>query len=450
MMETRHLSRWVSAIVVGTLATGVYAQHMPRYRLGVGSALFYEVSTQHHVGETMITQQGTNILYVYDRDTNGQWSVALDGVMQQVDSTGSVTHISYNFSLFKVDANGAIVDGELPRESDTHHHCFIPLPLEPELVYSNWTTLNPDTGAAHTYRFHASSKPDDGQWYFTRQDRSVEDVLYGVMRSGAAFFNAEAGLVERTESQFQRRVGTNLVQGATVAQLRRADILLQFELKKLIRDGRAFEKVHAEYQAAMDGVLSGKAEPVDALYDAVQLLRGAAANMTFPGARDAMAREVGRHYDRRHATLELADRWRTSLGKTNLTWATETFDGKPYTSGRLAGKVTAICFWRGDRIASVRAWRRLEALAYDVADKKFAFLGANMDRNPDVAAAVVARIAPKQTTLKGVPLRKTFGGSDVPLLLLFDKTGALRDVRMGDQVMRRATLTSQIESLLRE
>jgi hypothetical protein len=450
MMATRHLKRWVTAVVVGLLATGVYAQDVPRYRLGVGSALFYDVITQHRVGETLITQQGTNILYVYDQDTNGQWSVALDGVMQQVDGTGSVTHISYNFNLFKLDPNGAIIDGELPRESDSHHHCFIPLPLEPERVYSNWTVVKPDSGVAHTYRFDTSSKPEDGRWYFARKDSGAENVLYGMTRSGGVLFNAEVGLVERTESKFQRRVGTNIVQGATIAQLRRADILLQFELKKLIRDGRAFEKIHAEYRAAMDGVLSGKAEPVDALYDAVQLLRSAAMNMSFRGARDAMEREVGRHYDRRYAALELADRWRASLGKTDLAWTTETFDGKPYTSDSLAGTVTAICFWRGDSIASVRALRGMEAMARDLADKKFVFLGANLDRNPDVAAAVVARIAPTQTTLKGLPLRNVFGGLDVPLLLLFDKTGALRDVRMGDQVMRRVTLTGQIESLLRE
>jgi hypothetical protein len=450
MMATRHSKRGITAVVVGILATGVYAQQVPRYRLGVGGALFYDVVTQQSLGDTLITQRGTNILYVYDQDTNGQWSVALDGVMQQIDRTGSVTHISYNFNLFKLDANGAIIDGDLPRESDTHHHCFIPLPLEPERVYDNWTAVKPGTEVAHTYRFHASSKPEDGQWYFTRQESGAENVLYGMQRSGAALFNAEAGLVERMESKFQRRVGTNLVQGATVAQLRRADILLQYELKKLIRDGRAFEKSHAEYLAGMDGVLSGQADPVDALYDAVQLLRNAATNMSFPGARNAMEREVGRHYDRRYAALELADRWRASLGKTNLTWATETFDGKPYTSDSLAGAVTAICFWRGDSIASVRALRSIEALARGFADKTFVFLGANLDRNPDVAAAVVARIAPNQTTLKGIPLRKTFGGRDVPLLLLFDKKGALRDVRTGDQVMRRATLTGQIASLLRE
>lgn len=432
------------------LVPAARAQLMPDYRLGVGSALIFEIRKEHLIGKDLQIHTGTNTIWVIGQQPDGNWLAVLGGTLTTTDGTGTVLKTTEELNFFEMTARGRILDSEEPVTSETFRECFVALPEVATNVFSSWNVEWPERGDTQRYEFHSASDPAQGKWIWTRTDGGLQRELHGVTRTATALFNAQAGLMERMEIRFEIKGEGGRILGAMIAQLRRSDILLNFELKKLINQSAEFKALRSTYLDTVGEIVSSPLNPADLLNDAAGDLLEATNTLTYPVVAGALQRERDGHDANRDRILAEANYWRPRLGNASQPWETETLNGKPVSSAVLKDNVTVLHFWQADSVVSIRGLRKLDIFAKRFEGKPVTFMSATLDGDIQNARTVATAAQVQHSVVKGGPLLQHYPVRGFPTLLVFDAGGVLRDVRYGEHAYRLESLNSKIERLLQE
>ncbi|MDA1044123.1 MAG: hypothetical protein O3C57_02750, partial [Verrucomicrobia bacterium] len=252
-------------LTAGQSASSALSPIMPRYRLGVGSALFYEFHSELENENILLGSHGTNAIFVVGRETNGTWEVVQIGESISTGPDGALLQVEQTLNLFRLSPDGKVLPADRAPESEAQRNCFMALPANVNDVFTNWSVTWDERFETHDYQFHSASEPEQGKWVFVRTESGPQKALFGLERTASVLFNAPIGLVERMETRFEQKNGDKVSRGAEVTQLRRADILLNHFLHPLIRDLKILKQTQSDYREQMEALLSSDAAAADVL-----------------------------------------------------------------------------------------------------------------------------------------------------------------------------------------
>ncbi len=443
--ECRRPARRGLALAMLLCATPAWAEHPLHYRLAVGDRLIYErrvvaSDAASDVEHGLSVREVEHRLSVCDQlqvtafQRTGEETLVLLELQRAVDG---LSEPAVGLPLYLDDSGRRRSPEEVPArlaDLDAALELLPPLPLAVDTA-AFWITPTDHYGR----RWRCTNRgPDAQQQGHTRIEFVVEDMLgaaevLGRECSGRFWFDTSAGLVTRLESQETcryegraRRVSAVLKQKLTHPPLwaaRRAE-----EVQRFLRALRHEDRLLHELLTRPDDVEQTLTQ-LDRVWSAFRSDVDARAGSPLATLADARRQRWHARADALRGRAALGHRWR---GQPARTWTLQHAAGQTVTSETARQGVVIECFW-----SAVSPWgfpvldamRQLQARAGD----RVRVLCYNVDDDPALAAAAIARGGAGLTHLLAAPLQQTEGLPELPVVRVVDAREIVREVWIGWQ-----------------
>jgi hypothetical protein len=419
-------------------AAAARGDHPLQYRFAVGDRLVYE----RRVG-TPDAPAVTEQIQVTALQRTGEETLVLLELQHTADG-----HVepAVGLPLHLDDSGRRRLPEEVPArlaDLDAATELLPPLPLAVDTA-AFWITPTDHYGR----RWRCTNRgPDAQQQGHTRIEFVVEDTLgaaelLGRECAGRFWFDTAAGLVTRLEAQElcrydgrARRVSAVLKQKLTHPPQwasRRAE-----EVPRFLRALRHEDRLLRELLTRPDDVEQTLTQ-LDRVWSAFRSDVDARAGSPLATLADARRQRWQMRADVLRGRAALGRRWR---GQPALKWTLQDAAGRTVTSETARRGVVIECFWSAASpwgFPALEAMRQLQARAGDRAR----VLCYNVDDDPALSAAAIARSGAGLTHLLAAPLQQIEGLAELPVVRVVDAREIVREVWIGWQADYAAVLTA--------
>ncbi|OJW27904.1 MAG: hypothetical protein BGO49_05785 [Planctomycetales bacterium 71-10] len=444
----------LTAIVAAMLATSAAADEgLPRYRLEPGMVLTYKGSGRSQYTEMTAATEGEMTAWVVGRSPDGSVKV----VMRQGSRYASARDgkepelgrepLEYEFGRFDL-----FPDGRLGSEGEIGHRIrpqtiFPRLPDDRGRAEAGWSSPSPDGFGTSRYE---GLQAEPGGWSFRSQSEGPENRVYESTSSKTIHFDANRGVVKRTDEEQTQGYGFQ-GKGTGTSELTSVEVLDSDKLAAFVRGAEAY---FAADKAVKDSYRSEDQDPAkleSALATAKAELVKARDAMSEGTFREALDRRIEGFDSSIRYSLDDAKRRAAVIGKPAASWKAPGLDGKAHDLADYRGKVVVLDFWYRGCGWCVRAMPQMNEVTEHFAGKPVAVLGMNTDGDAGDAKLVVDVMGLKYDTIRihdDRELPGKYGVQGFPTVIVIDPEGIVRDVHVGYSKDLREKLTKSIEALL--
>ncbi|HUU96301.1 MAG TPA: hypothetical protein VM487_11220 [Phycisphaerae bacterium] len=308
----------------------------------------------------------------------------------------------------------------------------------PDLYGQRWrcTRIGPDPRFAGHVRVE-----------FVVEDPTGVANFVGQSQSGSFWFDREAGIVTRVESQRDDRHAGLHTKAITVLRLRkrcdkswcvrRADEVQRY-LRTLRHEDRYLQQIVNEPTR-----LEQTFRQLNRLWEEfmVDLKRDEPSPLRQLGA--VAPQQLAAQRERLEARAWLGQRW---LGQTAADWSLQDPAGQTISSEALRDRYVVECFWSAESLGSLRAFETLRRLQRELADKPVHVVCLNLDRDVELARRAAQRCGKDLTTVLVGPPVVGEAPPELPVFRVVDRRGKIRGVFIG----WRPSLADELAALLGE
>lgn len=422
-----------------------------RYALAPGDRLVYQrLAIVASLDTGAVEQQITDQIQIWPLEQRGdQWLLLLD-LRHIADGRMEPVH----GALMLIDERGRrrTTPAMLTRVADMEA-AFDLLPGLPAPVDrgDEWTTPPDAYGRLWQCRREGpdAERENAVRVSFTMQDPTGVAEFLGERRSGRFWFDAEAGIVTRIESELRHRTAGVVVQAKCKLVERRREsgrwlIQRTEEAKQLLQalDNEA---------GLLADVLNQPAEIDSVLRRLERAWSGVAADAADSPIR-AIAAANQRRLDASAGMLrQAAARSATWMNRPPYNWSLQTPDGGTLRSADLRDRPLVECYWSADSLWGLRSLEMMRRFAARVGggeDAPVRVVCLNMDRDAALARRAIATCGGGLTHVLAESLSANEPELDFPTVRLIDRDGRVRHVLVGWRPDLYETLAPRIDKIL--
>jgi hypothetical protein len=308
----------------------------------------------------------------------------------------------------------------------------------PDLYGQRWrcTRIGPDPRFANHVRVE-----------FVVEDPTGVADFVGQSESGTFWFDREAGIVTRVESQRDQRHADVHTEAITVLRLRkqcdkswcvrRADEVQRY-LRALRHEDRYLQQIVNEPTR-----LEQTLRQLNRLWQEfmVDLKRDEQSPLRQLGA--IALQQLAAQRERLEARAWLGQRW---LGRSAADWSLQDPAGQTLNSEALRDRYVVECFWSAESLGSLRTFETLRRLQRELTDKPVHVVCLNLDRDVELARRAVRCCGQDLTTVLVGPPVVGEAPPELPVFRVVDRRGKIRGVFVG----WRPSLANELAPLLGE
>jgi peroxiredoxin len=429
---------------------------LPRYRLKVGQELTYSLKSGSSFGEgSKAEPYGSDDewhVWVVRQNADGSWRLLLResrslwyGRDKKVQDGGQTLDYCDFFpdgrhvepALFGYSPDKGLDPGRvLPR-----------LPVDADAAARGWEgTFAADE--ARTRYTAEDARPAAGKpWIFTGVRETPLDKVYLLASRTKYTYDPGRGVIGKaTETTSRGWEGRKNTVSIELREVKQADAAataqLAAEVDRYFAATEVYDDLTSQAESSTDAAaLYAKAEA------AIRDVRG---KLTLPLFRERVDAILKDHGFLAKIFVESAADRAAMLGKPSPDWETKDFQGNTRALKDYRGKVVVLDFWGRGCGWCMRSLPQVARLAEDFKGEPVAVLGMSLDSKEEDARFVIKKMGLSYPVLKAKDLRKTFCPHGVPVMIILDAKGVIRDYQCGYQPTLHAAASASIRKLLAE
>jgi thiol-disulfide isomerase/thioredoxin len=328
---------------------------------------------------------------------------------------------------------------------------FVLLPPDAAAIQGGWEGDGGERlGFAHWKLSLVKQQDAKGIWAINCVSQTPLDKIYLFVSTSKFRFNTQRGLIEHAESE--------LTQGWAVKYTLREtlDLVATKEhdeqwLKNFVGESdRYFTDVRA-YHDLLDDAGHDADHAENCFSKSLTILKRLRDQLKETMFVDQVDRELASHKERAKSILDEA-KWVSELkSKPATEWTVDGLDGRKHSLSDYRGKVVLLDFWFKGCGDCMMSMPHIQQVADGFKGKPVAVLGMSVDPDEKDARSVVETMHISYPVLKAADISlKLYHAESCPTLIVLDKHGVVRDVRIGYYQILRADMEETVKKLLAE
>jgi thiol-disulfide isomerase/thioredoxin len=442
----------------------------PRYQLKVGQELIYKGSSLFQYEGGAFDDRTSWQLWVTRSNDDGSWRLFMRQGSVFVQKRAAKEEKSLLGALAKA-FQGAVAD-EVPLQPEeiTFAYCdlfpdgrivandtfglsmhpdrVLPLlPRDVEQARQGWVDKDQRLDESTHYRM-LPQPPQENLCQIEAVRESPMDAIYGMTHREVITLDRQRGLPEKIESETKQTYGFK-GHGRGTFKLVEVKMHDAAWCKQVEADMTRYFAAKDAYQKVTEDTAKGVEELKTALEKAVTRLQQVQKELQLPELKKTVEADVQKHEQLAKYYLEAAENRAQVLHQPAADWATTDLDGKKHALQDYRGKVVILDFWYRGCGWCVRAMPQMKQVASHFQGQPVVVFGMNTDRNLDDAKFVVEKMGLNYTNLKAEGLPQKYHVQGFPTLIIIDRKGVVRDLRVGYSPTLKQEVIRSVEKLLK-
>lgn len=444
--------------LLATSARGAGIDDLPRYRLRVGQELTYALKRESVLGQGAKAEpygeDGEWQIRVLRQNADGSWHLLLRENRSLWYGRGKDRKVQE--VVVTLDYCDLFPDGRHIAPALFGYSCdkgldpsrvFPRLPGDHAAAAGGWEGTYAMDDARTRYTIDHSVAGRGKYLYFGGVRETPTDKLYLVDSKASYTFDNDRQLVlkatETTTRGSEKRqaelaitlVGEKMLDAATTARL-------AAEADRFF----AAEKVYDDLTTQAESSTDAK----DLCARAAKVLEEVRGQLSLPLFRERIDAALKWHDTLERVFVKAAAARAAILGQPSPDWETKDYEGHTRALKDFRGKVVVLDFWGRGCGWCMRAMPQVARLADDFKGQPVAVLGMSLDIQEEDARLVIEKMGIKYPVLHARELRDKYRLIGVPVMLILDGKGMVREAHCGYQPSLHAAASASVRKLLAE
>jgi peroxiredoxin len=420
----------------------------PRYQFQTGQELTYKDTwlVKHGQGDNAgsLDEKSEWTVWVLRGNADGSYRLVVRHRGTSVQTIGQTKHEQPQMDFVYADVfpDGRVRPNKTILFRSHPSLLFPPLPKTPAEAKAGWE------GARNDARIVCKPLPAPAGFVFEAVTEAPESKIYLSTYAVRYTFDPKRGLIAKAETSSTQGYGV-VGSGSGTIELTGAKEIDSLSLRNFVSDADQYFDVIKDYDAQVEN--AAKTTPADAramLARAAEKLKANAEAIKQPDLKAVVDERLKQHDQSAKNAVEAAEHRVKVLGQPAPEFETTDLDGSRVRLADLRGQVVVLDFWNRACGWCVKSMPQMNQLAADFARQPVAIFGMNMDKDERDARFVAEKMELRYPTLKAEGLQQRFGVPGIPVLIVIDKQGIVRDVHVGYSPTLRDDVGRTIEHLL--
>jgi peroxiredoxin len=304
-----------------------------------------------------------------------------------------------------------------------------------------------------TYRYQVKQAPDEDDedqtpiWIMAAARHSPVDELLASSTQATFTLDGQRGLITAVENKLKQDFGL-AGEGVTTAELAGVETFDAKWCAQLSEEMDIYFTAQHQYRQLLREAQGNSADAETLLIDAGAILQHTAQDVTLPLIKEELNKQLAEHAMMAGFAARSARDRAELLDQNAPNWQAKDLDGKLHVLRNYKGKVVVLEFWKRSDPWCLRVVGQMEQLAEHYDEQPVVVLGMNIDRKEDDARFVAEKLGISYPVVRADKIAEKYNIKNVPTVVLVDRKGTVRDVRVGYSPTLRAELVKHIDHLL--